>query len=129
MALLVLTIIELVLKLPKEKPPFIGVLYEMPQQTWRNHSWTAEEQKQSFQLLFEPSHDLILWLVKGSAMVRYSMTYDPLKLLKFLANTKDCTLFTFGCIYFDGVGFKPLKTEQGTQKILRIDKVSVVTDF
>jgi hypothetical protein len=121
--------VELVLKLPKNKPPFIGVLFANEQEAAiLNADWADRLKNCTFQLLLDPSHRLYITLLMndGRRGERYEVSYDPVALLKFLHYTKDSGFYNFGHLYFKLRKYQLAKTKDHSPLLFSIDKITVV---
>ncbi len=119
---------ELVLKLPKNKPPFIGVLfnYELDAVT-KNKDWAENSNPFTYDLILEPSQKLFITLAKDSHFSdRYEVNYDPITLLKFLHHTKTSQAFTFGHLYLkSGAITIPRTRAQNAKLLFKIQKIKI----
>lgn len=92
---------ELVLKIPKGKPPFIGVLFHTKEQACsKNSVFLPDNESFEHELVMDPSQRLSITLFyRFGFSEKYEVDYNPVTLLKFLHHTKDCASFTFGHLY------------------------------
>lgn len=94
---------ELVLKMPKGKAPFMGILFEIEREGERLHADIVEKyQNESFEVVLEHTKQVLnLRLIcKEKVMVYFynHLRVDANKLNSWLYLTKDCKAFTFGHI-------------------------------
>lgn len=89
---------ELVLKIPKTKPPFIGVLFNFENDAvTKNKGLVEHDADFDFDMILEPSQKLYIKLIRDSHFSeRYEVNYDPVELLKFLHHTRESKRFSFG---------------------------------
>ncbi len=87
---------ELVLKIPKGKPPFIGVLFNFENEAvMKNFEWAEHNDIFELELVLDASQKLHILMIKDSHFSeRYEVNYDPVALLKFLHHTKDSKSFS-----------------------------------
>lgn len=118
--------VELVLKLPDGKPPFIGILMSgiMPMNGWYNW-FDPSELKDLYWLEVQPSKYLILNLGKGVESYRFSLDYDPVELLKFIMRTKDATIFNFGILYRSQTRLEVNRHSSGHLMTLKVERIEL----
>lgn len=122
---------DLVLKMPKGKPPFIGVLFLSQWDAQRTNKLLPDSYSMdTYQISLEPSHKLFLNLHNGTIhRARYELGYDPVKLLRFLHQTRECRKFNFGHVYLEDGDHKIALTTATMKKfVLKVDKVDVVAE-
>lgn len=95
---------ELALKLPKGKPPFIGILFKDEISGNSLHTEVVEKfQKNEYHLLLEHTKSTLnLRLICAERVMVYfynHLSFDAEKLKSWLYLTKDSTVFNFGHIY------------------------------
>jgi len=91
---------ELVLKLPENKPPFLGILFDDSYQACTiNKNAVNNYHTSTYHLVLEPMGDkLNLRLTCDSSGLNHlyeNVRYNPEKLLKFIYMTKGCNQFNF----------------------------------
>lgn len=119
---------RLVLKIPVGKPPFVGVLFESEFAGAMTHTELVNSYNREFyEIKFEPSHKLKLCLKGFTLPPRiYELDYDPVKLLKFLQQTRDCKMFNFGHVIIVNDNYKIIRTAANqTNFVLKVNKLSV----
>lgn len=91
---------ELVVKLPENKPPFLGILFDDSYQACSiNKSAVNNYHTCTYQIVLEPTGEkLNLRLICESFGLNYvyeNIKYNPETLIKFVYKTKDSKLFNF----------------------------------
>ena len=95
--------LELVLKMPKGKAPFIGILFEIERDGAKLHAEVMERyQNEAYEVVMEHTQRVLnLRLIcKEKVLVCFynHLKVDTAKLNSWLYLTKDCKAFTFGHI-------------------------------
>jgi hypothetical protein len=118
---------ELILKLPPNKHPFIGVVFD--------HDYEASEpnkmqfnnyQRDLYELSILPGEKLTLTLSSrmGKCSDKYVVNYNPVELLKFILKTRDQSL-TFGHIYQKDGKLHVARTRSNmTQCLITVSKIT-----
>ncbi len=120
---------ELILKIPKGKPPFIGVLFNFQVDACiTNKSWLDGLQGQS-NLILDPAEKLYITMSKTPHFSdRYAVNYNAIELLKFLHFTKDSKEFLFGHLLMKGDSYQiaTVNVHNSIRKFLfKIDKIKI----
>lgn len=94
---------ELMLKMPKGKAPFIGILFEIEREGAKLHADIVEKyQRENFEVVLEHTKRVLnlRLLCKDKVMVYFynHLRVDAEKLNSWLYLTRDCKAFTFGHI-------------------------------
>ncbi len=123
----------LVVKLPKGKPPFIGILFDDKFKAEDSNSDLINNHKdKTFRIIFEFIRDHVnVRLVCDDALIIISYThqlYDMEKLKNWFYLTRDCKHYNFSQIYEEGGSWKVAKTFK-THKlfVLKVEKYQVFT--
>lgn len=122
---------KLVVKLPKGKPPFIGVLFEDNLIAARmNQDLILNFKNCNYQIAFEFISDKVnLRLVcEDPLIVRFynNLEYDPVKVKNWFQHTNNSKLFNFSHIVEEYGEIKLARTFTGAKNIiLKINKYSV----
>jgi hypothetical protein len=109
---------ELVLKIPDGKPPFIGIegVSNSAVFEWMKSRATG------CTITLDPSHKLVLWVYKGAEGVRHVVDYDPALLLRFILMT--APVYNFAFVYRDGPEYK-IQEIEGVKMALKISKLGL----
>lgn len=107
--------LELVTKLPKDKAPYMGILFTSARTaSYLNQSWVNEYKSQVFQLNVEfRNRKLFLTLSLLDFRLRHTYevdTYDPHKLKAFLQKISSVSKINFGHVIRDHDKQVPAKT-------------------
>lgn len=95
--------LELVLKQPKDKPPFIGILFQSEFKAAKlNQEWIESAKTHKHQITLEPNGELLeLTLTQKELHHKYTYKiskFEPDKLKRFLFQVKDAEQINFGHI-------------------------------
>lgn len=126
---------ELVLKLPKGKLPFIGILFDSSSTAGKTNAEIVEQfSKEEFEVLLEHTQTALnLRLIcKARVMVYFynHLSIAPEKLKSWLYITRDMKLFNFGHIYkelddhklaISSPGRKPFVVKVVSLKIMAVE--------
>lgn len=121
--------LELVVKFPEKKPPFMGVLYENEFTGRRlNQSWVNTYGKFSYQIRIEPDLDFLkVTLSQKELGEKYDYLishYDERKLKDFLERTKNLKQINFGHVTKEFDDLKIIKTSVGNKVwVVKVDNV------
>lgn len=94
---------ELILKLPPNKPPFIGILFRDKYRACTlNKSWVNNYNTHKYKIVLQVKGMVVDLIITEEGMgFRHTyedLKYDSQKLLKFMRQTKEDKLFNFGHI-------------------------------
>lgn len=97
---------KLVLKVPKGKPPFIGVEYAEFQADRENHDLVKYHSNKEYRIILEPYGTGITLLLICEELVTVRtykyLNYDPRTLKDWLLITKGTKVYNFGHVYLNG---------------------------
>lgn len=125
---------ELELKLPDGKPPFIGIIFQNEWDGYMNKEWADSYHTSLYQLIFEPAGET-LKITFSSRNWNFKYTYQPVKydldkLKKFMQATKGSRVYNFGHIIWKEGNHKVIRTRANARMILfKIDQVKVVYEY
>lgn len=126
---------ELVLKMPPGKPPFIGILFESEHKAAQtNASWVNNNHSLIYRLILEPVNGVInLRLIQdelGCNCLYSRLKNDPEQLLKFLYQTREIYSFNFGHVYWFGDNLKLAKSVTNQRNfVLKVEAVKVLIEY
>lgn len=126
---------ELVLKLPKDKPPFIGLLFSSATDAEKlNEDLVLEHKNKSYKILLEPLKGVIsLRLIcEEIVTVRFynNIKCNPEKLSSWLYLTKNVKRFNFSHVARDYKIYDKLVVAKPKYKlfVLSIESVKLITE-
>lgn len=127
--------LELIVKLPKEKLPFIGIVFEDTYQASSINRSSVNNYKNSiYQVVLEPKGDkLDLRLLCAGHGLNYlyeNVKFNQEKVMKFLYITKNEQAFNFSHCVRNGDNLEVVKTMANrTLFVLKVDKLIVNNDL
>lgn len=126
--------LELVLKLPANKPPYIGILFHSLYYASRvNEGWVNEYPGIEYGLILEPKqNELLINLVSKPYRLFYTydvVKYDAFKLRKFLLNLKSGAPVNFGHVLMKNDKHIPAHTSSASKIwVLSIKEVKLFSE-
>lgn len=127
-------LLELIFKLPKDKPPFIGVVFEKEFTAERfNQKWINSYRNDDYKIVFESYNEglnLRLTSSIGCNTVYENLKFDKDKLRRFLYLTKSTKRFNFGHVTIKNDKHIVARTSvNGCYCVLKITKVILLTEY
>jgi hypothetical protein len=121
--------VELVLKKPENKPPFIGLLFESEYEATRiNATWVNNYSMDKYEIIFEPKGTKItLRLINKGMGLNHpyeNVDYKPELFKTFLKSTKAISIFNFSHIINTLDGHKVVRAvATGRLFVLKVEKI------
>jgi len=127
--------LELVLKFPKEKPPYIGILFSSVFHAGKlNQEWIQHHGNETFRLTLEPKNNLLELVISHSELglkhvykIRY---FHPEKLKRFLEQVRTIKKINFGHVVTQNNEHIPVRTVESKQVwVLAIGKIELLINY
>jgi hypothetical protein len=129
-----MTLLKLILKLPKDKPPFIGVQFSNHYDASRTNAEAVYHiNGRSCKIVLEPKdHYIDLQIKCEDAMMSYlykSLDYSPEKLKQWLHLVSMTKQFNFGHVTLEQDDHKIAKVGSGMKNyVIKVESVKLVSE-
>lgn len=126
--------LELVIRYPDKKPPYVGILFQSSFTAGRtNQGWVNNYKNYFYQLRIEPLKDcLMITLSQKDYHWKYSYLihkYDERKIQEFLLKVKNHKYFNFGHVVMEYDNMIPVRTSVNMALwVLKIDNVEFLKE-